>query len=138
MNEHDHVKEANRVRRELRHIHVSGDYFALGWVKLLVLLSQAEGGRHALVSNMVREETPVVAHPFHQNDRIGRKGLRDLLVEVGFADVRHGEQLDGLAVLARVFPHLNRETTRAQCQEAFAEVVYSQDRKSTRLNSSHL
>src|ERR1017187_9515569 len=126
MNEHDQVEEANRVRRELRHIHVSGDYFALGWVKLLVLLGQAKGGRHAFVSNMVREEIHVVAHSFHQNDRIGRKGLRDLPVEVGFADVRHGEQLDSLAVLARVFPHLNRKTTRAQCHEAFAEVVYRQ------------
>src|ERR1035441_8559583 len=123
MNEHDQVEEANRVRRELLDIYIRGDHFALGGVKLLVLFGQAERTRHALIGDFVRKEIPVVSHPFHQDNRIGGERMRELPVEVGFTDVRHGEQLDGLAVLASVFPNLNRQTTRAQCQEAFAEVV---------------
>src|ERR1035437_3872839 len=123
MNEHGQVEQTNRVRGELLDIHISRDQFALGGIKLLVLLGQAERGRHAFVSDLVREEVPVVSHPFHQNDRVGREGLGELPVEVGFADVGHGKQLDGLAVVASVFSHSNRQATRAQCQEAVAEMA---------------
>src|ERR1019366_2283340 len=135
MNEHGQVEQTNRVRRELPDIHIRPHHFALGGVKRLVLLGQAERGRHALIGDFVREEIPVVSHPFHQNDRVGRKRLRDLPVEVEFTDVRHGKQLDRLAVAASVFPHLNRQPTRAHCQEAFAEMIHRQGRAKDKIGN---
>ena len=37
----------------------------------------------------------------------------NVMFELGFANVRHGKQLDRLAVVANVFPHLNRQAARS-------------------------
>lgn len=60
---------------------------------------------------------------------------RDLAVEVGFADVGHGHQLNCLAVAANVFPDLDREPTRSKCQKASAEMVHSEGRENDKVNN---
>src|SRR6185437_11377116 len=124
INEHDPVEEINRGWGELFDIHISPHQPFPAWLELLHLLGDAERGRHALVTDPVREQMPAVRHAFHENDRVGRKRLRKLAVEVRFPDVRHGHQLDGLSVVANVSSHLDRQTARPQRQEALAEMIH--------------
>jgi hypothetical protein len=134
MNEHNQVEAINRVRGELFDIHIRVHQFASG-LKLILLLGYTERGRHSFVSDFVRKQIPVVSHSFHKNDRVGRERLRERPVEVGFADVRHRNQLDRLAVVANVFSHLNRQAGRAQCQEAVAEMIHCQGSAKDKINN---
>ena len=60
--------------------------------------------------------------------------MRKRPIEIGFANVRHGNQPDRLAIVANVFSHLNRQTLRAQRHETFAEMIHRQSSATDKIN----
>ena len=82
--------------------------------RLVEELAKCALGRYAIA---VIGEEPRLAY-----NRVLLSAL--LAEEVGFADMRHRNQLDRLAVVANVIPGLDRQTAGAQRDEAFAEMIH--------------